>query len=468
MTQKKLSAKKNAAKQNADQTEAAVFFAQNPDIKTVVAFIVDVNGVLRGKWLPVKGVKKLFTDGLRMARSVFAVDIWGNDVLETGLITETGDTDGICRAVAGSLKRVPWLETPTAQVLLTMQTPEREPFYGDPRHILERMAARYKKRGLTPVAATELEFYLFSPDPDRQGYPAPPLSPRTGRRQDEVQTYSLGEMREFENVLTGIRRACEQQGVPADTILSENGPGQFEVNLVHTDDVLAAADYALMLKRIVKGVARSRGLDASFMSKPYAEESGSGFHTHISVLDKKGNNIFAGKTKEGTPALRHAIGGLLAALPGSTAVLAANINSYRRFAKGSHAPTKITWGYDNRSTAIRVPDSDPKNTRIEHRVAGADANPYLVLTVILGGILAGLDGKTDPGRPVKGNAYASRAATLPLTWDKALARFRKSDFIADCLGEDYRKLYAACKIQEKTLFDRMISDVEYNAYLRDV
>ena len=162
------------------------------------------------------------------------------------------------------------------------------------------------------------------------------------------------------------------------------------------------------------------------------------------------------------------IGGLLAALPGSTAVLAANINSYRRFAKGSHAPTKITWGYDNRSAAIRVPDSDLQNTRIEHRVAGSDANPYLVLTVILGGILAGLDGKTDPGQPAEGNAYAARAETLPLTWEKALARFQKSDFIADCLGADYRKLYAACKRQEKKLFDRMISDVEYDAYLRDV
>ena len=275
-------------------------------------------------------------------------------------------------------------------------------------------------------------------------------------------------MREFENVLAGIRRVCELQGVPADTTLSENGPGQFEVNLIHTDDVLAAGDYALMLKRIVKGVARSHGLEASFMAKPYAEESGNGLHTHISVLDKNGRNIFAGKTIEGTPVLRHAIGGLLAALPGSTAVLAANINSYRRFAKGSHAPTKVTWGYDNRSAAIRVPDSDLKNTRIEHRVAGADANPYLVLTVILGGILAGLEKQADPGPPVSGNAYASTAPHLPLTWEKAIARFRKSSFIADCLGEDYRKLYAACKMQEKTLFERMISDVEYNAYLRDI
>ncbi|TNE29148.1 MAG: glutamine synthetase [Alphaproteobacteria bacterium] len=455
-------------KKTAVKTEAAEFFAQNSDISTVEAFIVDANGVLRGKWLPVKSVDKLFEGGLRMARSVYAVDIWGNDVLEAGLVTETGDTDGVCYAVPGSLKRMSWLETPTAQLLLTMKTADGKAFYGDPRHILERMAARYKKRGLKPVTATELEFYLYSPDRDRQGYPAPPLSPRTGRRQDAVQTYSIGEMREFEDVLAGIRQACELQGVPADTTLSENGPGQFEVNLAHTADIMAAADHAVMLKRIVKGVARRHGLEATFMAKPYAEDSGNGLHAHVSVLDKKGKNIFAGKTTEGTAALRHAIGGLLAALPGSTAVLAANINSYRRFQKGSHAPTKITWGYDNRSTAIRVPDSDIKNTRIEHRVAGADANPYLVLTVILGGILAGLDGEIDPGAPVSGNAYASRAETLPLTWDKAIARFQRSEFIADCLGENYRKLYAACKTQEKTLFDHMISDVEYNAYLRDV
>jgi len=455
-------------KKPAVKTEAAKFFADNPDITMVEAFIVDANGVLRGKWLPVKGAKKLFSGGLRMARSVYAVDIWGNDVLEAGLVTETGDTDGVCSAVPGSLKRIPWLETPTAQVFLTMKTAEGKDFFGNPRHILERMATRYKKRGLKAVTATELEFYLFSPDQNRQGYPSPPVSPRTGRRQDSVQTYSLGEMREFEEVLSGIRRACELQQVPADTTLSENGPGQFEVNLIHSDDMVAAADYAVMLKRIVKGVARQHGLDATFMAKPYGEESGNGLHAHVSVLDKKGKNIFAGKTVEGTPALRYAIGGLLAALPGSTAVLAANVNSYRRFQKGSHAPTTITWGYDNRSAAIRVPDSDIENTRIEHRVAGADANPYLVLTVILGGILAGLDGETEPGEPITGNAYASHAETLPLTWDKAIARFKRSEFIGNCLGADYRKLYAACKTQEKTLFDSMISDVEYNTYLRDI
>jgi glutamine synthetase len=438
------------------------FFEQHPDVEMVEAFIVDVNGVLRGKWVPRKNAAKAFDAGLQLPLSAFAPDIWGNNVPTTGLITQTGDNDGTCLAVPESLKIVPWLEEPTAQVLLTM------PFFGDPRQVLARVLALYKKEGLTPVVAAELEFYLLDTKPDEKGAPQPPLSPRNGKRSTSAQTYSMGETGDFRKVLSEITRFCEAQDIPADTTISENGPAQYEINLHHVPDALLAADHAVLLKRAVKGTAQRNGMAATFMAKPYGDKSGSGMHVHFSILDKKGHNIFAGKDAKGAPALRHAVGGLLATMSESTAILAPNANSYRRFQAGSAAPTKITWGYDNRSTSLRIPKSDIKDTRIEYRVCGADVNPYLALAVILGGALHGIKKKINPPAPVKGNAYDAKAHALPTTWKSALAGFESSKFIDRYLGTDYKKLYLACKRQEKTIINRQVSSVEHDAYLRDV
>ncbi len=204
------------------------------------------------------------------------------------------------------------------------------------------------------------------------------------------------------------------------------------------------------------------------MAKPYGNYSGNGLHVHFSVLDQAGQNIFAGTNASGSPALRHAMGGLLATMADAMAIFAANANSYRRFQAGSHAPTTASWGYDNRSSALRVPDSDIPATRIEHRVAGADAHPHLVIAAILAGAYHGLTEEIDPGAPVEGDAYSSDAKRLPTTWEAALTAFERSDFIAEKLGADYRKLYSACKRQEKDRIERIVSDVEYDTYLRSV
>lgn len=436
------------------------------------AFVIDINGVPRGKWIPRGTAGKVFTSGLRMPRSVFAVDAWGADVLPAGLVTETGDTDGVCHPVKGTLVPMPWLEGKRAQVLLSMDN-----FFADPRHVLANILAQYKKRGLTPVVAAELEFYLLDPKPDARGMPRPPRAPLSGRRPRAPQILGLGEAADYGPVLSAIARACRAQGIPADTTISENGPAQFEINLHHVPDALKAADHAILLKRAVKGVAQQHGMAATFMAKPYADQSGSGMHVHFSVLDKKGKNIFAGKDRngadpaskqKGSPALRHAIGGLLAAMPDSMAVIAPNLNSYRRFRAGSHAPTKMTWGYDNRSASLRVPESDVKSTRIEYRVPGADVNPYLALAVILAGALDGMVKKKNPPAPITGNAYASKAASFPSTWDAALTAFEKSKFIDQYLGPAYKKIYLACKRQERDTFAAEVTSAEHEAYLRDI
>ncbi|MEM7169701.1 MAG: glutamine synthetase family protein [Pseudomonadota bacterium] len=443
------------------------FFSANPDIEVLEAFLIDVNGSLRGKWVPLESADKVLKGEFRMPRSSYAVDVWGNDVMAVGLALEAGDSDGICFPVHRSLAPVPWLNRPTAQLLMSMNNPDGSAFYGDPRNVLSQVIARYQARGWTPVVASELEFYLIDPTAE-DGKPRPPLSPVTGRRVSATQVYSVLEMQEFETILAELAATCQAQGIPADTTISENGPGQYEINLNHVDDALAAADHAVFMKRAVRGIARRHGLEATFMAKPYGDCSGNGLHVHFSVIDQDGNNIFAGSDAQGTPALRHAIAGLLGAMPDCMALFAPNANSYRRFQLESHAPTTASWGYDNRSSALRVPDSSLAATRIEHRVAGADALPHLVIATILAGALEGLIKQTEPDPPVDGNAYASGAETLPTTWEAALAAFEDSDFIAEQLGADYRHLFTACKRQEKARIDSLVSDVEYDAYLRNI
>lgn len=447
--------------------EAREFFAANPDIEVLEAFVIDVNGVPRGKWIPRERAIDVLTKGMAMPRSVYALDVWGRDVNAAGLAEGTGDPDGICFPVPGTLSRVTWLSRPTAQVLLQMHTQEGESFYADPRQVLANVLERFKAAKLTPVVATELEFYLI--DPVRSALdPVRPPNTRDGRwHTGQTQVLSISELQDFEEVFHGISTAARAQNVPADTTLRENGPGQYEINLNHVPDALAAADYAVLLKRIVKGVARANDLDATFMAKPYGTQAGSGMHVHFSVLDENGRNIYVGEDGP-SDALFHSVGGLLESMGESMAIFAPHQNSYRRLRPSEHAPTYASWGFDNRSAAVRVITASKPATRIEHRVAGADTNPYLVLAMILSAALAGMKEKLPPGGAISGDDHAVSHEPLPTNWDYALQRFAKSSFAYAALGPKYRSLYTACKQQELSEFSLRVTDVEYDAYIRTV
>ncbi|MGF0537259.1 glutamine synthetase family protein [Agrobacterium sp. ES01] len=448
------------------ESQAKAFLDANPDIEVLEAFVIDVNGMPRGKWIPRERALDVLTKGMAMPRSVFALDVWGRDVNAAGLAEGTGDPDGMCFPVPGTLSRVTWLSRPTAQVLLHMEV-DGKPFYADPRRALANVLDRYKALKLTPVVATELEFYLI--DPVRSALdPVRPPNTRDGRwHTGQTQVLSISELQDFQEVFHGISTAARAQGVPADTTLRENGPGQYEINLNHVPDALAAADYAVLLKRIVKGVARASDLDATFMAKPYGRQAGSGMHVHFSILDEKGNNIFAGDNGP-SEKLMHAVGGLLENMGESMAVFAPHQNSYRRLRPSEHAPTYASWGIDNRSAAVRVIPSPKPATRIEHRVAGSDTNPYLVLAMILSGALAGMKEKLAPGGAITGDDHAINHEPLPTNWDYAVQRFAKSSFAYAALGQKYRGLYTACKQQEISEFSLRVTDVEYDAYIRTV
>ena len=446
---------------------ANAFFEAHPEIDVLEAFVVDVNGQMRGKWVPVHNAAKVMEGKLRFPSSSFSLDIWGNEVPASGLGAATGDRDGVCIPVPETLGVVTWSERPMAQILLSMNDRDGTPFFADPRHALARVIDRYEARGWHPVVASELEFHLIDRELDH-GRPVPPRSPASGRRLSARAVYSVTELEEFEPIFVDMAKTFEAQGIPADTSISEYGVGQYEINLRHLPNAVRAADHSLLMKRAVKGVARKHGLDATFMAKPFPEDSGNGLHVHFSLLDEKGRNLFAAEDGKGTRYLRHAMGGLLATMNDAMAIFSVNANSFRRFVEGAFAPTAATWGWDNRNTALRVPDSDPAGTRIEHRVAGADAEPHLVIAAVLAGALHGIENAIDPGEAVDGNAIPDDALRLPVSWDDALDAFEASDFIGEFFGERYRTLFAASKRQEKQKFESIITTLEYETYLRDI
>jgi glutamine synthetase len=317
------------------------------------------------------------------------------------------------------------LDTPTALLPLWMFDQEGRPFAGDPRHALAAVLARYAARGLTPVVATEVEFYLID-DSTRQL--RAPVSPRSGKRRPGAETLAMRQLDAFDTFFTQLYDAAEAMDVPANTAISEAGIGQFEIDLAHQPDALKAADDAWLFKLLLRGLARRHGFAASFMAKPYPDYAGNGMHVHFSVLDTHGRNIFDDGGPGGSATLRHAVAGLLAAAPASTLIFAPHLNSYDRLIPGAHAPTGLAWGYENRTTAIRIPASPPAARRIEHRVSGGDANPYLLLAVILGAALAGIDDRLAPPEPLTGNAYAHDLPSIPATWAEAVARFEEDSW----------------------------------------
>jgi glutamine synthetase len=258
--------------------------------------------------------------------------------------------------------------------------------------------------------------------------------------------------------------------VPLEGAISEYAPGQLELTLHHGPDALRAADEAVMYKRIAKGVAAACGCEATFMAKPFAERSGSGLHLHVSVNDAAGRNIFASDDPAGAPPLRHAVGGLLAGLAEGMAIFAPNANSYRRFRANSYAPVAPTWGVNNRTVSLRVPAGPPGGRHIEHRVAGADANPYLALAALLAGVHAGLTQKLDPGPPVVGDGYAAAAdsgARLPANWFAAVDAFAASATLRDYLGARFVELFTTVKRTEQDRFFAEVPPLDYDWCLKN-
>lgn len=403
------------------------WLADHPEIRALRVAAPDLNGQARGKRLPVAGGTKAMKGGVRFPFSVLNLDILGHDIEDSPLVLASGDRDGVLHPTERGFVPMPWLDTPTALLPLWMSDEAGTPFAGDPRHALNRVLDRYRAHGLTPVTAVELEFFLID---DSGTELQAPRSPRSGKRRQAGDILSMQALDQFDGFFTELYDGCAAMGIPADTAISEGGLGQFEINLLHGEDALKAADDAWLFKLLVKGLARKHGMAASFMAKPYADWAGSGMHMHFSVLDAEGRNIFDDGTDAGTDTLRHAVRGCLAALPGSTLVFAPHRNSYDRLVPGAHAPTSICWAYENRTAAIRIPSGPGAARRIEHRFAGGDVNPYLAAATILGAAMNGIEDAQDPPAPITGNAYEQNLPQTPTNWTDAIEAFEASSEIA--------------------------------------
>jgi glutamine synthetase len=452
---------------SASANEIVEFLSAHPEVKYFDFFFTSLSGVPRGKRLRRNEVEKLYDGSAFLPGSIVAVDILGADCEDSGEVWETGDADRVVRAVPGSIAPAPWLGEDTAQVMCSLHDLDGGSNALDPRAVLKRVIDRIAADGLVPMVACELEFYLIETAGDRV---LRRRSRFTGREPIGNQVLGLSETEDAADFLRALWHAADLQRLPVEGASSEAAPGQLELTLHHIDDALAAADHAVLFKRAAKGVARPLGCEATFMAKPFEELAGSGMHIHMSLLDPSGANIFADEAPEGSEQLRHVIGGMARTMADAMAVFAPNANSFRRYVNRSYAPVAPTWGVNNRTVALRIPAGGVSSRRVEHRVAGADANPYLALAVVLAGAHHGLTHRVDPGPMTRGDGYSDPVSSedlLPTDWIGAIDRFAASPVMRDYLGDQFVDLYATVKRTEYRRYNAVVPTLDYDWYLQN-
>ncbi len=457
-----------SSKQIAPLAEAEAFFAKHPEIDAVDIIFTNMCGVPRGKRLRRHEVMGVYKAGRFLPGSVVVVDITGRDTEETELVWEDGDADRQVWPIPGTLVPSPWAGPGAAQFLTGFYELDGTPNDLDPRHVLGSVIDRMVGLGYTPDVAVELEFYLVDAKRGKDGRPRPARSPVTGETPGDIQVYGLTEMDDFRPFFDDLYAAADAQGLPLEAAISEYAPGQFEMTLAHRPDALRACDEAIMHKRMVKAVAARHGMEATFMAKPFEASAGNGMHLHASLLDKAGNNAFASEAPEGTPLLAHAIAGMQASMADAFLIFAPNANSYRRFKANSYAPIAPTWGVNNRTVSFRVTAGPAPTRHVEHRIGGADANPYLAMAAMLAGMCHGIENQLDPGAPVVGNGYEATvdAPPMPGNWFAAVERFEQSALMKDYLGTRFVKMYSIVKRTEQERFFGTVPVLDYDWYLR--
>lgn len=430
--------------------ERTAFFDHH-GIRDVECIFPDISGYPRGKLMPAH----TFAAGgeLRIAQAIPMQAVTG----EYSDDPVFPDADPDVRLVPDytTLKRAPWSSVPRAVAIHDCVELNGTPCAFAARSLLRDVVARYTAQGLTPVVAPEIEFYLTAPNSD-PAHPLTPPSARNGRAEAGQSAFSLNMLNELAPFWDAFHAALQGLGVQADTWIHEVGPTQYEINLVHGDPV-AVADQAFLFKYAAKEIAIQHGLNAVFMAKPISGAAGSSMHLHQSVVDASGRNIFSNDDGTETASFHHFIGGLQTYAPDLMLVFAPFVNSYRRFVKGSQAPVNLHWGYDNRTTGLRIPVSGPAARRVENRIAGADANPYLAIAASLAAGLAGMDEALAPTAPLppSDNGYLQGHA-LARSFLPAHERMANSPHSRRLLGDAFITGFCAVKA------------LEYDSYLREI
>jgi len=441
--------------------EAEAFLAAHEDIAAFDLVLIDPNGVARGKMIRRHELLAIYRVGRHLPGSILSLDVTGADVEETGLVWDDGDADRLAWPIPGSLVELPWTSPKRGELRVSLYELDGTPMGADPRHALARQIERLETMGMFPVMAFELEFYLLDTENDIIGHPRAARLPLTREYPRGNQVYSLDALDQLEPFTDALYACAAAQGLPVETLISEYAPGQYELTLHHRDNGLRAADDLVMLKRLVRGVALRHGMRANFMAKPFASRAGSGMHLHCSLADKAGRNLFADVDGDLAPLLRHAIAGVQQTMAESMLMFAPNLNSWRRIARNSYAPTAPTWGRNNRSVAIRVPAGSPANRHLEHRSPSVDANPYIVAATALAGIRHGIENKLEPD--AEASSYGE-SKMLPTDWRSAIDRAADSAFVKEALGERLASVFVALKRAEYSRFAAEVTAEEFAYY----
>ncbi|HPX88479.1 MAG TPA: glutamine synthetase family protein [Methylophilaceae bacterium] len=437
------------------------------NITEVECLVPDLTGVARGKILP---REKFSTDrAMRLPEAVFGMTVTGESPEDhEGYDRVFGftDKDMVLIPDPSTLRVVPWAQDPTAQVIMDCFDHQGKPINFSPRNVLRRVANLYKELGFTPIVAPELEFYLLERNTDPDVALSPPVG-RSGRKETSRQLYSIDAVNEFDPLFEDIYDYCDLMGLELDTLIHEFGAGQMEINFLH-DEPMVLADKTFFFKRTLREVAMRHGMYATFMAKPMQNEPGSAMHIHQSVIDSKtGKNIFSKPDGTESPIFFNYIAGLQKYLPAAMVLLAPYVNSYRRIVRNGAAPINIEWGYDNRTVGIRVPISEPSARRVENRVVGADANPYLAMAVTLACGYLGIKEKLQPTAETTGSAYALDYQ-LPRGLSEAIRELEDATALHEVLGKDFVDVYLAVKDAEHDEFMRVISPWEREHLLMHV
>src|SRR5690554_2013378 len=429
------------------------------EITEVECLISDLTGIARGKIAPTS--KFIAEKGMRLPESVLLQTVTGDYVDDEIYyqLLDPADIDMYCRPDPSAMFLVPWAIEPTAMVIHDTFDRMGNPIELSPRNLLKKVLGMYAEHGWMPIVAPEMEFYLTkrSDDPD---YPLQAPVGRSGRPETGRQSFSIDAANEFDPLFEDMYDWCEAQKLDLDTLIHEEGPAQMEINFRH-GEALHLADQIMVFKRTMREAALKHDVAATFMAKPITDQPGSAMHLHQSIRDlQTGRNIFSNEDGSPSELFLNYIGGLQKYIPELLPLFAPNVNSFRRFLPDTSAPVNVEWGEENRTVGLRVPGSSPQNRRIENRLPGADANPYLAIAASL---LCGYIGMVEglrPTQPVSGRAYERRNLRLPLTIESALERLENCKALEKYLGRKFIAGYVEVKRAENENYKRVISSWE--------
>lgn len=420
--------------------EMKVYLQNYPQTKHIDVYLNDINGTFRGKRISVDDLPSV-AKGCYFPQSVYSMD-WKGKIIGSDVNQAVPDEpDRLCLPVKGTLRPSAYEPEENAQLLLSMTNVSGAPCPLEPRVILENVVQRFHHHGLYPVIAPEIEFYLTEENP---------------RVYEGQGCYQMAVPSGYTPFIEKLEEMAVAQNLPLSGIVSEAEPGQFELNLRHSSQVVEVCENVLAMRRLTSVVARQFGYKANFMAKPFSQLAGNGLHFHISLNDIHRDNVFASPANELSEMTRLCLAGLLHLMPASVAIMAPSVNAYRRMRKNLNEPLFSSWGYNTRSAALRIPCSTEENRRIEYRLAGADANPYLVMATILTGMLYGLEMQ---------DGYAAESVfqsppTLPLFQQQAIMAYQNCHYLTESLGRDFSHQWVLSKLEALTQFETIVTAEE--------